>query len=1392
MYGSCTIESSLFVILYMHLEILPSDIRSDLLELHLIGFGLLNRDLLIIETGSLREVFTHLDLGELYGLPLLEIFPELEVIREDLITLAGAQRETPPILNYLPNHENKAFFFRFETIPSLKYILMIVVDIQGYTPLGAKFLELQKQFNVVQGQLEQQTHIYEAIEEQLLESSYDLRQTQQGLSERVAQLEALHKISVALSFMRETKALLQLIVIQASKLLNADSCSIALYDKATKELEFQAAVDNIVGKRIPYGHGIMFRAMLTGQAQVVHDVRNDPDHYSQTGAESNLRPRSMLAVPLQTPDNNELGVLAAVNRRETWFSESDKELLVTMASYAAIAIENIRLLEQVQKQAHQLEIKVEARTAELNVLYQRQAALAEIELSINEQHELQKVIQKIASETQRLITPDGQAILILWDAQTNDFISAASTSPIFTPELVLSRLRKNGGTVQWMIQNHQMIVERDIRTPTNGPANSMLEEAGLRSYAGTPLIAEGQTLGVLYALDKVPRDYTKDDLDFLNALANRAANAIIKVRLYEGERAQRAEAEARAQELRTREHHLAMLNDITRAAIEQPDLPSMLGVIADRLVKLFQADGCYITFWDEERHLTIPTFAIGTSKIPYQNIKVPSDELTITESVLEAGAAIFIEDLPNSKFIRSNIENFSPIQSVLALPLLAAQQKLGAALLGFNEIKELSQQEIALGEQVGRQVALAIVKIRALEAAQNAAKEADTLREAGAIVAATLSQREAIDLILRELERVIPHDSASVQLIRGDTLEIVGGRGWPKDETIVGITFPIPGDNPNTVVIQGRQVLLLTDARASFSPFRREPHNHIQSWLGVPLIVHHTVIGMLALDSKELNHFTPRHSELAMAFADQVAVAIENARLYETTKQNEFEAKTVRDILHQLNAEPNITQTFPQLTIGLKDLTHCHRISLALLNDEKSLFTMVALDQPSKTLSQGTILPPSATAAAEDVLAGRVHLTPDLAQENQFQAEKILYADGVRSRINVPLQTSDGIIGALNLTWNIPNGFQSEQLPILVQIADAIALAVQKSRLYEMQTERANKLDQLRTAIAAISSQLEIQKLYDTLLEKAVALIGAAGGELGIYSEEENMLTLSACHNMEKDNRGASIPLGQGILGQVALSRKPLILRGNIQGDERFSQLFSDVHPNSWTGVIASPIYTTKKLLGVLNLVETRAEHVFTKSDLQILTLFTDHIAITLENARLFQEVQNLATVDELTKIKNRRRLFDLGQLEFDRARRHELSLSAVMIDIDHFKRVNDTYGHAAGDQVMRILAQRCQQEIRKADIFGRYGGEEFTIILPHTVSQDALNLAERLRARIARRPFKTERGEIPITISLGVASLTSEIPDLASLIDRADTALLVAKNSGRNRTVMYEADLAN
>jgi diguanylate cyclase (GGDEF)-like protein len=169
-----------------------------------------------------------------------------------------------------------------------------------------------------------------------------------------------------------------------------------------------------------------------------------------------------------------------------------------------------------------------------------------------------------------------------------------------------------------------------------------------------------------------------------------------------------------------------------------------------------------------------------------------------------------------------------------------------------------------------------------------------------------------------------------------------------------------------------------------------------------------------------------------------------------------------------------------------------------------------------------------------------------------------------------------------------------------------------------------------------------------------------------------------------------------------------------------------------------------------------------------------------LENA--LQEVQRLAITDYLTSLYNRRHFSKVGEGEFQRARRYRRSLSAIMLDIDHFKRVNDTYGHTVGDQILQGVAESCLQELRGVDVVGRYGGDEFIILLPENDLAAAEQVAERLRKSIAKRRFNTPRGPAKVTASLGVAAMDGDSPTLETLLSRADQALYGAKQSGRNR----------
>lgn len=175
----------------------------------------------------------------------------------------------------------------------------------------------------------------------------------------------------------------------------------------------------------------------------------------------------------------------------------------------------------------------------------------------------------------------------------------------------------------------------------------------------------------------------------------------------------------------------------------------------------------------------------------------------------------------------------------------------------------------------------------------------------------------------------------------------------------------------------------------------------------------------------------------------------------------------------------------------------------------------------------------------------------------------------------------------------------------------------------------------------------------------------------------------------------------------------------------------------------------------------------------------------------LLAEVQTMATIDWLTSLYNRRHFFRLGEEEIARARRYRHAISVLMIDIDHFKHVNDNHGHSVGDEVLSTVAKRILAGLRGSDIAGRYGGEEFAIVLPETDLESAAEIvAERLRETIDARPIDTAEGPLHVSISVGVVGVNLDHESLLDALTRADAGLYAAKHAGRNRVVRGSPDL--
>ena len=175
------------------------------------------------------------------------------------------------------------------------------------------------------------------------------------------------------------------------------------------------------------------------------------------------------------------------------------------------------------------------------------------------------------------------------------------------------------------------------------------------------------------------------------------------------------------------------------------------------------------------------------------------------------------------------------------------------------------------------------------------------------------------------------------------------------------------------------------------------------------------------------------------------------------------------------------------------------------------------------------------------------------------------------------------------------------------------------------------------------------------------------------------------------------------------------------------------------------------------------------------------------DKKKIERQLKYLAQTDPLTNLYNRRHFMEIADKEFARTLRYDTDLTVLMLDVDHFKSINDTHGHRTGDMALIELSQLCRNALRRHDIVGRLGGEEFAMLLPQTAREQGMVVAEKLRALIDDNSIPLEGGaSLHFTVSIGLASLSNNATNLDSLINQADTALYSAKNSGRNRVCEY------
>jgi two-component system, cell cycle response regulator len=310
-----------------------------------------------------------------------------------------------------------------------------------------------------------------------------------------------------------------------------------------------------------------------------------------------------------------------------------------------------------------------------------------------------------------------------------------------------------------------------------------------------------------------------------------------------------------------------------------------------------------------------------------------------------------------------------------------------------------------------------------------------------------------------------------------------------------------------------------------------------------------------------------------------------------------------------------------------------------------------------------------------------------------------------------------------------------------------------------------------------LSSTHDLPKLLAVVLEAAVQARRAKAGSLLLLTADRTALVREATHGLQPRDPAERIPVGQGVAGTVAATGRPMVLA---------SPAGNGTAEPAATSQASVPLLAQGRVLGVLSLYDREDGEPFTLADAEALTAFAVQAAVAIENVRLHAEAERLSVTDPLTGAWNYRYFERRFEQEIERSRRFGRVLTLLMLDVDHFKSVNDRFGHQRGDEVLVEFAGRVTGSVRDIDTFARYGGEEFVLILPETNLDGGLAVAEKLRLAAHRQPFCADSGDggVRLTVSIGLACFPEHATSPEELLRAADEALYEAKLQGRDRVV--------
>jgi signal transduction histidine kinase len=710
---------------------------------------------------------------------------------------------------------------------------------------------------------------------------------------------------------------------------------------------------------------------------------------------------------------------------------------------------------------------------------------------------------------------------------------------------------------------------------------------------------------------------------------------------------------------------LSTINQVCQAFTDSPLLMDVKSacqaVLAQPYLKdLFEFDIAEICLWDAESK-TLTTTLCWPEMSDHSDRTYQLNE-GYTGWIARNQYTLRIDNIHQQLEItpKTEINNF-PYHSYLGTPLKMNARFMGTLELAAYSPNVFNQKDATILEIVAAQAAVVIGNAqtyqrqilereqasRLFEREKRRRQLVDTLRRVAEAISSQLEFDDLLNIILQGLGDVVDYTDANVQLLQGNRLVIIGGRGWKDSQKIIGLSFPMDGDNPNRHVVETQEPVMVSNIQKEYAASFASPlYSHIKSWLGVPLTYGTNILGLMALGKDEEDFYTQEEADVVLAFANQVAVAVQNARLFEEAREQVRQLATLTEVAQSINRALELTVVLDLVLDAVFDLVGQSKGSIWLIDSDtdtvKIADTRNVPDFLVDLFNESDISIDSEPFASA-IKSGRVLIIEGSAETDDIANYGLPFPDDVTY---VPLKTEEGVIGILAIEVAIHN---KNMVELVTTLADLAAVAIENARLVQRLnmltaelehrvvhrteelartlqdlTEERDRVRALYQIARELSSSFDLDRILNETLHLINRAIGISYGEILLIDSETKYLICRAAlgryRSLPHGGLQTKYKVGYGLAGKVMETHRPRLIP-DLTLDEDWISTKEDDERRS---AIVVPLGTGDEVSGALLLFSPDANY-FTEDHLKLVSAASAQITTTVNNVELYRLITDQA-----------------------------------------------------------------------------------------------------------------------------------------------------------------------